>query len=42
MVRWWASWRGTDFGIVGEELLLAKLVGRRGAICKVMYDLLAK
>ena len=38
MVRW----RETNFGRVGEELLLAKLTGRRGAICKVLYDLLAK
>ena len=29
-----ASWRETNFGRVGEELLLAKLAGRRGAICK--------
>ena len=37
-----ASWRETNFGRVGEELLLAKLAGRRGAICKVMCDLPAK
>ena len=27
---------------LGEELLLAKLAGRRGAICKVICDLPAK
>ena len=32
----------TNFGRVGEELLLAKLARRRGAICKVMCDLPAK
>ena len=37
-----ASWRETNFGRVGEDLLLAKLAGRRGAICKVMCDLPAK
>ena len=37
-----ASWRETNFGRVGEELLLAKLAGRRGVVCKVMSDLLAK
>ena len=35
-------WRETNFGRVGEEILLAKLEGRRGAICKVMCDLSAK
>ena len=37
-----ASWRETNFGRVGEKLLLAKLAGRRGIICKVMCDLLEK
>ena len=45
VLRWsggGASWRETNFGRVGEELLLAKLAGRRGTICKVMCDLPAK
>ena len=43
--RWFnggASWRETNFGGVGEEILLAKLAGRRGTICKIMCDLPAK